>query len=249
MKKAILVLLSLLSYTMVYSQCTFYVIDDSDGYTNLRDKDRKVVGKLYDNDVFVILDYDTEQLQYISINALWNIPDRFARYGWGEENQEETTETDLFIHKSRIKSLDQLPQLKRVLVNKNKAIFYNDRITIEITTGVIDQKQRKITFDEEGHNIPLAIDGYKPHGIDWPLRDVETEIKSISYTIDGKSTDFEAGHIRGFLNISCQHLSISTGKNNTYYIYGSGGDGSGGYEVLWIIRDGIVKAAIAYSPY
>lgn len=242
-----------LSFTITsLAQSVFFVINDSDGYTNLRDENKKIVGKITDDDVFSSTAFDDienpSQLQYIPIITIWELSDDFHRYGYNENGEEKEFWEEVTIHKSKIKSLSDLPQLKHMLAGQNKIIFYDENITIEILTNRVIDNNRDCTVNE--YDTPTNIDAYPVHGTDWKLTEKDSEIQAISYNIDGTSYNFEEEHIRGFLNIDpVDNLQVAVGKNNTYYLYGMGGDGAGGYYALWVIRNGKVKAAIAHNPY
>lgn len=249
MKRLCLLILLLSTYILGYTQNLFAIIDDPDGYTNVRNGEKQIVGKIYESDVFYIeWDCDIGTTTYVPIRARWELKDHFERFGNKEENGEYPSSEYEYIHKSRVKLLSNLPQLSRTIVNENQYIFENESIIIVFATAPIDRNNTHIVEDDM-NNIPIEIDGYQTHGIDWRLREIDTEIQSISYSINGCHRQFAPEHIEGFLNISGETMSVAEGRNNTLYITSMGGDGSGGYETLWIIKNGEVKAAIAFIPF
>lgn len=249
MKGTTLLIIGLLLSLASYGQ--FAIIEDADGYTNIRDKNKKIVGKVYENTILA-LEEDSDVDSYDAIMDIWTIPSHFVRYDGLDDDKSEVAKYDgsIFIHRSRVKRLNELPQLNKKIQNENKAIFYNDQYTVEIISQRLNLSHKKDvkyhSFEEV--KIPLEIDGYVVHGIDWDVSERDTEIKSINYSSNGKTHQFDAQQLSGLLNITPEYLDIAVHKD-TLYIYGFGGDGSGGYAVLWVIKDGGVKQLIAYNPY
>ena len=99
-------------YTLAFLFCLptqaqqrfFGVIQDADGYTNVRDTSGTVIGKLLDNHVFV--DWDAQKS-----HKEWHSVEYGAETGITKTCPNGNTHTGE-IHKSRIRYLADLPQLK-----------------------------------------------------------------------------------------------------------------------------------------
>ena len=120
-------------YTLAFLFCLptqaqqrfFGVIQDADGYTNVRDTSGTVIGKLLDNHVFV--DWDAQKS-----HKEWHSVEYGAETGITKTCPNGNTHTGE-IHKSRIRYLADLPQLKKQPQSTDKCLVYaNDTLTIKI---------------------------------------------------------------------------------------------------------------------
>lgn len=107
----------------------FAIINDPDGYTNVRDENEKVIGKIYNDEIFAVL---------AVYEPIGNLP-----IEWKLDSEGKAAKSG-YIHESRIKYLGQLPQLKKRISN-NSAIFEKDNIKITISIGALNINDKRIT--------------------------------------------------------------------------------------------------------
>ena len=214
----------------------FAIINDPDGFTNIRDKNKNIIGKIYKDEIFTFS---------------FLIEDTICGYlpiEWKLNSKGEISETG-YIHNSRIEYLYKLPLLKRKIIH-NSAVFEKDHIKITIHIGTFNIDDKRISKSEYGY--PLKIDGYDAWGTACFSRedpDRNTEIKSIEYTIDGVTQHFEKKDISGYLFPSLENTFVSVGNDNTLYIAMNNGDGAGSYSLLWVLKDGTITQKIVYRGF
>lgn len=212
----------------------FAIINDKDGYTNIRDESKKIIGKLYDNEVFVLSQIDEPIDEYIPI--VWGIGSDQERNG--------------YMHKSRIKLLYQLPLLKRTISN-NSATFENDNVKVKINIGTLDLTNKGVTLHPE-YGYPTKINECEVFGTDCVSLDDcyrNTEIKYIKYSIKGIPYQFDLKDIAGYLFPSLENTFVSISDNGTIYISMNNGDGAGSYCILWILQEGKITKKITYIGF
>ncbi len=106
MKKIIFHILAFLFCLSIQAQQRFFgVIQDADGYVNVRSTSGAVIGKLLDNHVFV--DWNAQKS-----HKEWHSVEYGAETGITKTCPNGNTYTGE-IHKSRIRYLTDLPQLKK----------------------------------------------------------------------------------------------------------------------------------------
>lgn len=214
----------------------FAIIDDADGYTNVRDKHKNIIDKIHRNEIFVYSYMDEPIGKYQPIE-------------WDFSSKNNAIKTG-YIHESRIKYLYQLPLFERTITD-NTAIFERDNIKITISIGVFNIDDKRIRKDPE-YGYPLKIEGYDVWGSDCFSREYperNTEIKSIKYTINGVTKQFEKKDILGYLFPCLNNSFVSIGNDNTLYIAMNNGDGAGSYSLLWILKKDKIIGKITYVGF
>ncbi|MBK5721437.1 hypothetical protein JGH11_11185 [Dysgonomonas sp. Marseille-P4677] len=256
--KTLLFLLTFLT-SAIYAQDykgVFAIINDVDGYSNVRNSSKKIIGRIIDYEVFAIASFlDKADNVYVPIIYGWGLPDIFTRFGWGEKASDKLKEKEGFIHQSRVKYLYDLPRLTKTLTKDRKIVFSNNDATFNIVIGAFDKMQHKIGKDQFG--CDATIDSYPIHGIDgeieYKLYDGSirkaTEIKSIHCVIDGDSFSFQKEHLCGYLEPNTDSMYMVKAATNVYYLVMLNSDGAGGYEIVWTIKDKKIKSAITFRDF
>lgn len=152
MKKIIFYILAFLLCLPTQAQQRFFgVIQDADGYANVRDTSGTVIGKLLDNHVFV--DWDAQK------NCKeWHSIEYVTEKGITKTYPNGNTHTGE-IHKSRIRYLEDLPQLKKQSESTDKCLIYaNDTLTVEIGFQDFNPQKHIIIKDFEPEFV-RSIDG------------------------------------------------------------------------------------------
>jgi len=203
----------------------FAIINDADGYTNIRGKKREIVGKIYDNQVFAVPAHEDEtQDKYYPIQRNVTNQDRYD-LGNGEE---------CYIHKSRVRYLNNLPLLSKK-IDSNVVRFRSEKYKVEIKLGILDKSKYKVGLDEYGNQIFTS--DYDFYGIDGVSFDTVKEIKEITYEANGKQHTVASKFLEGYLSPNIDNIFVAEGKNGTFFIVMSNGDGAGSYKIVWIIKN------------
>ena len=153
MKKIIFYILAFLFCLPVQAQQQrfFGVIQDADGYTNVRNTNGTVIDKLWDNHVFV--DWDAQKN-----HKKWHSVEYGAETGITKTYPKGNTHIGE-IHKSRIHYLGDLPQLKKQPQSTDNYLVYaNDTLTIEIGFQDFNPQRHTIVYDLDTGFV-RSIDG------------------------------------------------------------------------------------------
>lgn len=221
----------------------FAIINDPDGYTNVRNQSKKIIDRITDFEIIAINDFCSPVENYKCVDYGWKAKDSFTRFGWGEKGYDQAKEKSGLIHSSRIKYLSDLPQLTKTIVDKNKIVFENQNIKFEIITGKFDATSYIVTEDK--------IDDYPIWGYDgYCLCDTNAvDIKSINYSFGEEKYSFPKKALIGYLAPNHEYMYVAKAADNIYYLIMSNGDGAGGYELVYTIKDKILISAIAYRNF
>lgn len=187
-------------------------IEDIDGYTNVRKESNinsEIIYKVSLNEVFFIdLEYSELEETWIKV---WIPKDRFSLT---DKNYNITG----FIHKSRIRLLDDLPLCKK-----------ND---INLTFEVVKADSAKIENDDVfGLEIPISL-SYRINKmiIEWKGEEMIQKDEMIR---DLYNVHFNEGRYKSTSPRFTNYL-----KNGIYFIYQKCADGAGSYEIVWVIKNG-----------
>lgn len=227
----------------------FAIIDDKDGFTNVRlTKDRKVVDQLRSNQVFAVrgpVDDDGWQdwswIDYPQYNLKRDVFEKFIR----------KTKAGM-MHSSRIKALPDLPQWVKCHDEGRAVLICSDpssnrRIEIAYGKFLLDEHQ----YSRNGAGAIEKIDKQEPWGIDGYVYNDMTEIKSITL-IDGTSSyRFPPQSIVNLLmpNTSLDTFGLAVSTDDTLFLYMSNSDGAGSYDVVWTIKQWKCVSQFLYRSF
>lgn len=228
MKKIILYLLAVLFCLSLQAQQHFFgIIQDTDGYVNVRDNAKRIIGKLADNQVF--FDWDAAGWKD---STEWHSIEYATEGGITKSSGEKGLTRRGRIHRSRIRYLNELPQLAEQPNSSDTClVFANDTLAVEIRLRRFIPQRHKIVRDAEGGFIRsidgcttlLGIDGGMPH----------TEYASISVRHPGGVSEFPAQYLAYLYEPATQGVSVALGKGNTLFVSTCNSDGAGGYDAVW----------------
>lgn len=237
MKKIILHILALLFCLSSQAQQHFFgIIQDADGYVNVRDSAKTIIDKLADNQVF--FDWDAADGKD---STEWHNIEYAAELGITKNGGEEGLTREGRIHRSRIRYLDQLPQLAEQPNSSDTClVFANDTLAVEIRLRRFNPRRHKIVRYAEGDFI-RSIDGCTALlGIDGNMP--RTEYVSISVRHPGGVSEFPAQYLAHLYEPATQGVTVALGKGNTLFISTCNGDGAGGYYAVWTVENHLVKS-------
>ena len=229
-----LILLFFLISNVVFAQVieggAFAVINDKDGYVNVRKEKSvhsKVLKKLDNNTLIFILEYDK------------------AYYGnWIYADNEG------YIYNDRVKWIEKLPKIAKGITKGNTIVFEGKEIQVTLSTEKFDKSKHSFKYHKEYRDIIEKIDGKPFWGTDGNMP--KREYKSIEVKIRGKQVSIPQSAYNDLYEsyLYTEFNSVHYDKDNDIlYIVALNGDGAGAYMVCWQIEKGVYKGRKVGIPF
>ena len=229
-----LILLFFLISNVVLAQVieggAFAVINDKDGYVNVRKEKSvhsKVLKKLDNNTLIFVLEYDK------------------AYYGnWIYADNEG------YIYNDRVKWIHNFPQIARGIAKGNTIVFEGKEIQVILSTEKFDKSKHSFKYHKEYRDVIEKIDGKLFWGTDGNMP--KREYKSIEVKIRGKQVPIPKSAYNDLYESSLyiEFNSVHYDKDNDIlYIVANNGDGAGSYMVCWQIEKGVYKGRKVGIPF
>ncbi|MEM6803168.1 MAG: hypothetical protein AAF696_17310 [Bacteroidota bacterium] len=215
--KYLYILLLLIASSEVFPQSNLAIINDPDGYTNVRSGpggNTKVLGKIFEGEIFWI---ETEKYRK---GSWWTIMCN-CKEGFIEG----------YMHKSRILALDDYPKFHMSDSRENTLKLEADELEIIFTVKSFDTQAHEILKREDGS--VEKIDGATPYGVDGsiPTKElidvlIETEEGAWHLSQDDIKSIFEPNLSRTWVYRLSEDRMFMVMENS---------DGAGFYTVIWEI--------------
>lgn len=242
MKKIIFYILAFLACSPIQAQQQrfFGIIQDADGYANVRDTNGTIIDRLSDNQVFFDWDAQKSRKEWHSIE-----------YGTGtgiiKTCPNGNTHTGE-IHKSRIRYLDDLPQLKKLPKSTDKCLVYaNDTLMVEIGFQDFNPGNHVIVQDVESGFV-RSIDGCSDlTGTDNKIP--HKEYASITIKHPNGILKFPTAYMAHLYEPNQDNVVVALGKGNTLFICTQNSDGAGGYYAVWTVENYLVKSLFVLHDF
>ena len=229
-----LILLFFLISNVVFAQAieggAFAVINDKDGYVNVRKEKSvhsKVLKKLDNNTLIFVLEYDK------------------AYYGnWIYADNEG------YIYNDRVKWIHNFPQIAKGIAKENTIVFEGKEIQVALSTEKFDKNKHSFKSHKEYRDIIEKIDGEPFWGTDGNMP--KREYKSIEVKIRGKQVSIPQSAYNDLYEsyLYTEFNSVHYDKDNDIlYIVADNGDGAGAYMVCWQIEKGVYKGRKVGIPF
>ena len=229
-----LILLFFLISNVVFAQAieggAFAVINDKDGYVNVRKEKSvhsKVLKKLDNNTLIFVLEYDK------------------AYYGnWIYADNEG------YIYNDRVKWIEKLPKIAKGITKGNTIVFEGKEIQVTLSTEKFDKSKHSFKYHKEYRDIIEKIDGKPFWGTDGNMP--KREYKSIEVKIRGKQVSIPQSAYNDLYEsyLYTEFNSVHYDKDNDIlYIVANNGDGAGAYMVCWQIEKGVYKGRKVGIPF
>ena len=229
-----LILLFFLISNVVFAQVieggAFAVINDKDGYVNVRKEKSvhsKVLKKLDNNTLIFVLEYDK------------------AYYGnWIYADNEG------YIYNDRVKWIEKLPKIAKGITKGNTIVFEGKEIQVTLSTEKFDKSKHSFKYHKEYRDIIEKIDGKLFWGTDGNMP--KREYKSIEVKIRGKQVSIPQSAYNDLYEsyLYTEFNSVHYDKDNDIlYIVALNGDGAGAYMVCWQIEKGVYKGRKVGIPF
>lgn len=229
----------------IVAQAQVAIINDPDGYTNVRAApsiEADIVYQVKSNELFfyfyefdidgVWYAVDDSSVQWIEVELP---PNRFSQF------TNHTTIQTGYMHKSRLLPLESLEQIP----NENAYLIF------DIIPGLEREK------DSSSTNSQWYISGKIPFGLEAGLSR-STAVASCMLIVEQDTITLDGNLVDDLFNVSPDVGYFSTLDNNRcsvfkqgnfIYIYQQCGDGAGYYEIVWRIKGNQIVQRLAGWMY
>ena len=228
--KFFIVLFLLISDIVFAQEGAFAVINDKDGYVNVRKEKSvhsKVLKKLDNNTLIFVLEYDKAQ------EGNWIYADNEG-----------------YIYNDRVKWIHNFPQIDKGIAKGNTIVFEGKEIQVVLSTEKFDKSKHSFKYHKEYRDIIEKIDGKLFWGTDGNMP--KREYKSIEVKIRGKQVSIPQSAYNDLYEsyLYTEFNSVHYDKDNDIlYIVANNGDGAGAYMVCWQIEKGVYKGRKVGIPF
>ena len=229
-----LILLFFLISNVVFAQVieggAFAVINDKDGYVNVRKEKSvhsKVLKKLDNNTLIFVFVYDKAD------DGNWIHPDYEG-----------------YIYNDRVKWIHNFPQIAKGIAKGNTIVFEGKEIQVVLSTEKFDKSKHSFKYHKEYRDVIEKIDGKLFWGTDGNMP--KREYKSIEVKIRGKQVSIPQSAYNDLYEsyLYTEFNSVHYDKDNDIlYIVANNGDGAGAYMVCWQIEKGVYKGRKVGIPF
>ena len=229
-----LILLFFLISNVVFAQVieggAFAVINDKDGYVNVRKEKSvhsKVLKKLDNNTLIFVLEYDKAH------DGNWIYADNEG-----------------YIYNDRVKWIEKLPKIAKGITKGNTIVFEGKEIQVTLSTEKFDKDKHSFKYHKEYRDVIEKIDGKPFWGTDGNMP--KRQYKSIEVKIRGKQVSIPQSAYNDLYEsyLYTEFNSVHYDKDNDIlYIVANNGDGAGAYMVCWQIEKGVYKGRKVGIPF
>ena len=206
-----------LLFTCLSLSAQIAIIDDPDGYTNVRAEPNgkaDIIHQIRENEIFWVDDSRSY--------SEW-VPILIPKHDFAFSRETLSG----YIHQSRLKSIESLPVAKT-----SDCSFTYVLQAFDSTGRIIERKE----------GMPTRMDGFPVLGIDF-FGLPNTEVQDIQAVVEGKAIDIHPAFCQDLYNCSTESTIYQNG--DTYFVYGLHSDGAGGYELVWVLtKDGLQQRAL-----
>ena len=230
--KLLLLFLLISSYTFaqVNENYFFAVINDKDGYVNVRKEKSvhsRVLKKLDNNTLIFVFVYDKAH------DGNWIYVDNEG-----------------YIYNDRVKWIEELPKAAKGVEKKNAIHFSGKDIQVVLSSEKFDKSKHSFKYNKEYPDAIEKIDGKTFFGTDGNMP--KEAYKSIEVKIRGKQVSIPQSAYSDLYepNLYTDLNFVYYDKDSdSYYIVATNSDGAGAYMVCWQIEKGIYKGRKIGIPF
>ena len=220
--KFFVALLLLISDIVFAQEEAFAVINDKDGYVNVREgksAQSKVLKKLNNKTIVFAYNYDK------TTDGNWIYTD--------EEG---------YIYNDRVKWIHKFPQIAKGIAKGNTIVFEGKEIQVVLTSGKFDKSKHSFEYYKDSPSGVEVIDDQLPYGTDGKMP--TTEYKSIVINIHGKQVSLPKDAYSDLYEPTflTDHNSVYYDKeSDILYIVANNNYAERPYKVCWQIEKGVYK--------
>ena len=217
------ILLFLLISDIVFAQEeAFAVINDKDGYVNVRkgkSAQSKVLKRLNNKTIVFVYNYDK------ATDGNWIYTD--------EEG---------YIYNDRVKWIHKFPIIAKGIAKGNSIVFEGKEIQVVLTSGKFDKSKHSFEYFKDSPTGIEVIDDELPYGTDGKMP--TTEYRSIEVNIHGKRVSLPKDAYSDLYEPTflTDHNSVYYDKeSDILYIVANNNYADRPYKVCWQIERGVYK--------
>jgi len=217
------ILLFLLISDIVFAQEeAFAVINDKDGYVNVRkgkSAQSKVLKRLNNKTIVFVYNYDK------ATDGNWIYTD--------EEG---------YIYNDRVKWIHKFPIIAKGIAKGNTIVFEGKEIQVILTSGKFDKSKHSFEYFKDSPTGIEVIDDELPYGTDGKMP--TTEYRSIEVNIHGKRVSLPKDAYSDLYEPTflTDHNSVYYDKeSDILYIVANNNYAERPYKVCWQIEKGVYK--------
>jgi hypothetical protein len=217
-----LILLIALLLTTVIATAQVAIIQDKDGYTNVREKPNgqsPIIHKLYNNEAFW---YDYEEGQNTDEWIPVYIPKNAFSFSSTQPDYIEG-----FIHKSRLQPLDKLQPYLGTDFQFEYLIE-----SFKLNNRIVEKHEGKWVKSIAGRPV-WGTDGGFP----------KTQVKAVNAIVEGKKIEINEALYSDIFE--CTNTFKVYKNGDSYIVYQWNSDGAGAYQVVWVFtKDGLKQRLV-----
>ena len=217
------ILLFLLISDIVFAQEeAFAVINDKDGYVNVRkgkSAQSKVLKRLNNKTIVFVYNYDK------ATDGNWIYTD--------EEG---------YIYNDRVKWIHKFPIIAKGIAKGNTIVFEGKEIQVVLTSGKFDKSKHSFEYFKDSPTGIEVIDDELPYGTDGKMPN--TEYRSIEVNIHGKRVSLPKDAYSDLYEPTflTDHNSVYYDKeSDILYLVANNNYAERPYKVCWQIEKGVYK--------
>ena len=220
--KFFIVLLLLISDIVFAQEEAFAVINDKDGYVNVRkgkSAQSKVLKRLNNKTIVFAYNYDK------TTDGNWIYTD--------EEG---------YIYNDRVKWIHKFPIIAKGIAKGNTIVFEGKEIQVVLTSGKFDKSKHSFEYFKDSPTGIEVIDDELPYGTDGKMP--TTEYRSIEVNIHGKQVSLPKDAYSDLYEPTflTDHNSVYYDKeSDILYIVANNNYAERPYKVCWQIEKGVYK--------
>ena len=223
MRKLVVPFLLFCQFAFVQAQEeAFAVINDKDGYVNVREgksAQSEVLKKLNNKTIVFVYNYDK------ATDGNWIYTD--------EEG---------YIYNDRVKWIHKFPQIAKGIAKGNTIVFEGKEIQVVLTSGKFDKSKHSFEYFNDSPTGIEEIDDELPYGTDGKMP--TTEYRSIEVNIHGKRVSLPKDAYSDLYEPTflTDHNSVYYDKeSDILYIVANNNYADRPYKVCWQIERGVYK--------
>ena len=220
--KFFIVLFLLISDIVFAQEEAFAVINDKDGYVNVRkgkSAQSKVLKRLNNKTIVFVYNYDK------ATDGNWIYTD--------EEG---------YIYNDRVKWIHKFPIIAKGIAKGNTIVFEGKEIQVVLTSGKFDKSKHSFEYFKDSPTGIEVIDDELPYGTDGKMP--TTEYRSIEVNIHGKRVSLPKDAYSDLYQPTflTDHNSVYYDKeSDILYIVANNNYAERPYKVCWQIEKGVYK--------
>ncbi len=208
----ILLIISNIAFSQDYE---FGIIQDKDGYTNIRyspDSKAKILGTVKNDELIFIFDAKDSKGWYDMVSS--NLKG--------------------FIHKSRVKLLTEFLEIEPSNQSENNIRFKHNDFSIDIFSEKFLVKNNKLQRSSDGVAV-TKINGKDFYGTDGEIP--KTSFKSIVFKGNKKTITVDKEQLSDIFEPDFNRTQVYFDKSTQiFYLTMHNSDGAGSYDVAWILN-------------